>query len=347
MTRMQMNTAQHTKIPHDKIEKETLFCTTTDGNIIALWRFRVPIEITEHTHAVVLLHGLASNRFTYDLDPDVSIANYMASNGFDTWIVELRGSGSSKFSKNQKQMNPVWNFENHVEDVRAALTEIHSKSGKSIHLIGHSMGAMLLQRAVVGVCKPLIRSGVSIAGAFCMENSRWNDFLWLWPCVQTFETIHIEFFQQTLAHLSYQFNTSWDELFFCSDNIDNNVARELFQKNWEPVCTSLLSQIRTAFTHTGLLSCPGNKTYTETLKNITTPMLCIAGSNDEQCTSADMEKAASLMPNSTFICVGKKFGQLHEYGHFDLIVGRDAKKDVWDRIIKFLVDNDHIFQPLV
>jgi pimeloyl-ACP methyl ester carboxylesterase len=327
------------------IKEEKSTCTTSDGHTIALWRYSPRKEKTERTHPVVLLHGLASNRFTYDLNPNVSIAKHMASKGWDTWIVELRGSGDSKSANNNRATDTSWVFEHHVEDVRVALKEIFTQTNKEIHLIGHSMGAMLLQRTATGPSRDIIRSGVSIAGTFVMENSRWKEFLWLWPIVENFDTIHTEYVQKILAPMSFRFNTVWDELFFCTDNVDPNVARHMFAVNWEPVSTRLLSQIQTAFTANGLRSQPNNKIYKDTLTKIQTPMLCIAGSKDEQCTATDMKKASTLMPTSIFKCMGKEFGQKHDYGHFDLIVGRDAKTEVWGPIIEFLTKNDHPSQP--
>ncbi|KAJ1465598.1 hypothetical protein T484DRAFT_1647966, partial [Baffinella frigidus] len=63
---------------------------------LILWRCFPQEGATPHTHSVVLFHGFASNRFTFDLNPEESVADYLATKGWDTWVVELRGSGKSK-----------------------------------------------------------------------------------------------------------------------------------------------------------------------------------------------------------------------------------------------------------
>jgi poly(3-hydroxyalkanoate) synthetase len=43
-------------------------------------------------HPVILCPGLGSSgAYTFDLSPNVSLADYLASNGWDVWTVELRG----------------------------------------------------------------------------------------------------------------------------------------------------------------------------------------------------------------------------------------------------------------
>jgi pimeloyl-ACP methyl ester carboxylesterase len=292
-----------------------------------------------HRHSVILCHGFASNRFTFDLEPEVSVADYLATNGWDTWVVELRGSGKSK---NVHGSSTSWCFEDHVEDVRAIIEKVCTVTGNPVHFIGHSMGAMLVQAAAAGMSgdKEMVRSGVAIAGSFVMPSSEWKEFLWMWPVVQHFTTIHPEFIQETLAPMSFRFNTPWDQLFFRQSNVDPSIAREMFKKNWEPIPVSLISQLRSVVDPGGLRSKNGRTAYVDRLASIETNILLIAGSRDEQCPPVCMETAHAHIPNSTYKCFGKEYGHLHDYGHFDLIVGSNARTEVWDVILEFLENND-------
>ncbi|KAJ1477097.1 Alpha/Beta hydrolase protein [Baffinella frigidus] len=301
-----------------------------------------PETVSSHTHSVVLCHGFASNRSTFDLEPSVSVVDYLATNGWDTWVVELRGSGRSKNTGPINSTSHNWCFEDHVEDMRAIIEKVCTVSGNPVHVVGHSMGAMLVQCAAAGESgdRGMIRSGVSIAGSFLMSASEWKEFLWLWPVVQHFTTIHPEFIQEVLAPMSFRFNTHWDQLFFRSNNVDHNVAREMFRKNWEPIPVSLISQLRSAVGPSGLHSNDGTTAYADILPSIKTNMLLIAGSKDQQCPPVCMQTANLRIPNSTYKCFGVEHGNKHEYGHFDLIVGVNARTEVWDAISDFLVEND-------
>jgi pimeloyl-ACP methyl ester carboxylesterase len=257
-------------------------------------------------------------------------------------LVELRGSGKSKNTGPKSGNTHGWCFDDHVEDVRALIEKVYTISGNQVHIIGHSMGAMLVQNAAVGEGMHMIRSGVFIAGTFMMEPSDWKYFLWLWPIVQHFHTLHPEYIQESLAPMSFRLNTPWDQWFFRQSNVDPNIARDMFKKNWEPIPISLISQLRSAVAPGGLLSNNGTKAYVDILPHIRMPMLLLAGSKDEQCPPVCIEHAASLIPNSIYKCFGKRCGQQHEYGHFDLVVGLNAKKEVWDVISDFLEDNDAV-----
>jgi pimeloyl-ACP methyl ester carboxylesterase len=326
------------------IKREVFTCKTRDMHTLILWRCFPPQEVISHTHSVILFHGFASNRFTFDLDAEVSVANYLASKGWDVWVVELRGSGKSKDTGPKEANTHSWVFEDHIEDVRALIEKVYTVSGNPVHVVGHSMGAMLVQCASAGESgqSGMIRSGVSIAGSFLMEESLWKEFLWLWPVVQHFETIHPEFIKEILAPMSFRFNTPWDQLFFRQDNVDPNVARNMFMKNWEAIPISLISQLRSAVGPDGLRSNDDCKAYADMLPLIKINMLLIAGSKDQQCPPVSMETAKLHIANSTYKCFGVDHGHKNEYGHFDLIVGINAKTEVWDTVSAFLEENDNV-----
>lgn len=308
---------------------------------LILWRCIPPQTSSIHTHSVILCHGFASNRYTFDLQPEVSVADFLATKGWDTWVLELRGSGKSKNS-GPPGTDDSWHFEDHIEDVRAIIEKVYSVTKNPVHIVGHSLGSMLVQCACAGESgkNGLIRSGVSIAGTFLMPETEWKRFLWLWPVIQHFNTIHPEYIQEFLAPMSFRLNTPWDQLFFCSENVDHRIARDMFRKNWEPIPVSLISQLRSVVEPSGLCSKDGSKAYVDLLPSIKIPMLLCTGTSDEQCPPVCMQRAKSLIPNSTHVCFGKKYGHKNDYGHFDLIVGLNAKKEVWDVISDFLEKND-------
>ncbi|KAF8701801.1 hypothetical protein HU200_033119 [Digitaria exilis] len=84
---------------------------------LALWRYRPPRNAPVRNHPLMLLSGVGTNAIGFDLSPGVSkttyfpvplisenfvflkrnasFARHMASQGFDTWIVEVRGAGLS------------------------------------------------------------------------------------------------------------------------------------------------------------------------------------------------------------------------------------------------------------
>lgn len=63
---------------------------------LALWRYNPPPEAPARNHPLLLLSGVATNATGFDLAPGASLARHMSKEGFDTWILEVRGAGLSK-----------------------------------------------------------------------------------------------------------------------------------------------------------------------------------------------------------------------------------------------------------
>ncbi|KAJ7532397.1 hypothetical protein O6H91_13G002200 [Diphasiastrum complanatum] len=63
---------------------------------LALWRYIPPANAPARNHPLLLLSGIGTNAIGFDLDPSVSLARYMSTEGFETWILEVRGAGLSK-----------------------------------------------------------------------------------------------------------------------------------------------------------------------------------------------------------------------------------------------------------
>ena len=53
---------------------------------------------SQRDNALLLVPGCASNALSFDLAPRASLARYLAAEGYDTWVVEMRGIGLSTFT---------------------------------------------------------------------------------------------------------------------------------------------------------------------------------------------------------------------------------------------------------
>ncbi|XP_021292356.1 uncharacterized protein LOC110422672 isoform X3 [Herrania umbratica] len=62
---------------------------------VALWRYLPSPEAPSRNHPLMLLSGVGTNAIGYDLSPESSFARFMSGQGYDTWILELRGAGLS------------------------------------------------------------------------------------------------------------------------------------------------------------------------------------------------------------------------------------------------------------
>ncbi|XP_020536069.1 uncharacterized protein LOC105636926 isoform X2 [Jatropha curcas] len=62
---------------------------------LALWRYHPSSQAPTRNHPLLLLSGVGTNAIGYDLSPGSSFARHMSGQGFDTWILEVRGAGLS------------------------------------------------------------------------------------------------------------------------------------------------------------------------------------------------------------------------------------------------------------
>ncbi|MFC1611811.1 alpha/beta fold hydrolase, partial [Myxococcota bacterium] len=89
--------------------------------------------------AVMLLHGLASNRRAFHF-PGRSLAEWLAGRGFDCYLPELRGCGES-----ERPAFDWWIDEYLCQDLPAIIDAIRLRNGNvQIHWVGHSLGGLLL-----------------------------------------------------------------------------------------------------------------------------------------------------------------------------------------------------------
>lgn len=70
---------------------------------IALWRYLPSTEAPKRNHPLMLLSGVGTNAIGFDLSPGASFARHMSKQGFDTWIVEVRGAGLSMRSRESNE----------------------------------------------------------------------------------------------------------------------------------------------------------------------------------------------------------------------------------------------------
>ncbi|XP_023550263.1 uncharacterized protein LOC111808492 isoform X1 [Cucurbita pepo subsp. pepo] len=71
---------------------------------LALWRYHPSPQAPPRNHPMLLLSGVGTNAIGYDLAPECSFARYMSGQGYDTWILEVRGAGLSLQEPNLKEI---------------------------------------------------------------------------------------------------------------------------------------------------------------------------------------------------------------------------------------------------
>ena len=321
-------------------DEEVHRAVTDDGYEVALSRY--PARGEPRAQPVVLCGGLGANRFTYDLDAERSLARRLAEIGFDVWMIELRAHGRSR------ARFPVlfrWTFDDHViHDVPAALALVRRVTGAAkLHFVGHSMGGVLLY-AYLARGGDDLASGIAVGSSldYSASKSWFHAIRRLLFLRAVLPAVPIGFFSTLTAPFAGRTKNRVDEFNVWLSNVEPRGYRRLCALCFHSVSTRVLAQLATAFEPGGLRSRDGSVRYLDGLAQVKTPVLAIAGTLDRQCPPDAAEGTIGALG-----CADKKlavFGRAHghgdDYGHFDLLVGRRARDEVWPVIEEWLLRHD-------
>jgi pimeloyl-ACP methyl ester carboxylesterase len=133
---------------------ETHEITTPDGYILT--NFRIPYGRNANPddstrNPVLIIHGIHSSSDTLIMNGvERSIPFYLADNGFDVWMINLRGN---YYSRRHTELDPdvdeeeFWDFDfiDHIVDLQVTIQDILQETGfEQISVIGYSHGATVL-----------------------------------------------------------------------------------------------------------------------------------------------------------------------------------------------------------
>ncbi|MBW2145496.1 MAG: alpha/beta hydrolase [Deltaproteobacteria bacterium] len=321
---------------------EIHFVITRDGWRIALHRY-LPMGDERWREPVFLCHGLGANRFDLDLDARFSLARCLRSSGFDCWVIELRGAGmSAKPRLFDHRYRFDWTFEEYYrKDIPAAIQHIRQVTGAdAVHWVGHSMGGMLLYAFLEREEARWIRSGVTIASPVDFDDMiiGIKGLVRLRKVLKWFPFVPLGIWVKLLSPLPGLFAPLL-KFGFNPRNVDSDVARRVCANMMEPlVCRELLLQFGDWLDNGRWRSLDRSFDFTEHLGDITTPILVLAGSGDLQAPQSTVRGAFERIASEDklYIEFGRTLGQPVDYGHGDLVFGREAPRVVFPHICDWI-----------
>jgi polyhydroxyalkanoate synthase len=347
--------------------KTSVYTTKTkDKWEISIDRYNAKdLESTQYKGAVVLCHGFNFNSNFWNIDSRCSLANYLAENGYDVWVPSLRGSGSSskpllsrfrsiaKFElKTIPQMfikGPFdiakfgWTIDDHIsQDVPAIIDFVKKKSGfNKIYWIGHSMGGIVMfgyletegQGDIAGfipvgsmmaIPQPLTPHLETIA----------NQKPLLTASLLVNTTVASQFRNFTLGTVKHPI----EELLFERDNMYNDVMFRFFRLCVDDTSAGVVTQFSDSIRKGEISSKDGRYSYTDNMRLIKVPMLIIGGSKDGFVSEKELKVSYDMVSSrdKSLVVFSKANGYLTDYGHCDLILGKNSKAEVYPVILSWL-----------
>lgn len=328
------------KIPKAKI----YHALTEDDWKIALHRYP---RKTRKKSPVLLIHGLASNRVHMDFPSgELSLAKYLWKKGWDTWVIELRGTGESTKPSGLKWFFKSWRVDHYVlYDLPAAIRLIQEVTGHSqLHWVGHSLGGMLVSPYVrihsASAIKSVIAAGAPMVTGYPEGHLRWysllDPLLWVLPYAP-YRLIAI------LLHLGSRWiHKDASKGLFVRENMELHTLRTAVQLGLEDFSASALRQFLQWMSDKKFKSSDAGIIYHTDYKKMTFPFLILTGSHDSFTPIPKIQYFFDRIPTSKkeWIVFGKEYGHVSHYGHLDLILGRHAPKEVYPNIARWLEENN-------
>jgi predicted alpha/beta hydrolase len=280
---------------------------------------------------VLLLHGLSANRFAFHW-PGRSIAGYLAAEGFDSYVAELRGAGESVSELTS------WSFHDYLEqDVPALLERVREASRQPrVHFVGHSMGGILAMchAIVTGGDELLSAAALGSALDYALGTSGFGPLLKARPLLQRMNSVPWGRAMQAVSPFLARLDDPLAGFNFHPDNAEAPLVRAVYRNTFTPIPTALLGSLATGLEPGGLKSREGEP-YQARASSLKTPLLMIAASDDRQCPLEALEATAKAT-RAKLLHFGSRYGHRAEYGHFDLLLGRHAPEEVWPALVDWL-----------
>lgn len=304
---------------------------TDDGWRIALHRYRG--QGAPRRHPVIGCHGLGANHLAFDVSTETSLARHLAARGYDVFLVDLRGHGASERGRFG------WAFDHYVEsDMPAVLADV----GRA-HWIGHSMGGILalayLARGGQGLA-----SAVTVGSALDYSGSP-SGFHRLVPLLRVLDlvpAVPVAAIARLSARLVGRFPSPYERFNVWPSNTDPRLWRRICEEGFEAVSPPVMRQLATAMLPGGLQALDGDG-YLSRLSGVETPVLALAGSRDAQCPPGAVARTVTALGRAGVLRVfGAEHGHRDDYGHFDLLMGRRAKGEVFPHIDAWLDSHDFL-----
>ncbi|MBX2803011.1 MAG: lysophospholipase [Myxococcales bacterium] len=277
---------------------------------------------------VVLVHGLAQNRFTWRVSQR-SLCAYLAGQGFEVLNVELRGHGLSR----EWGAPSATGFADYVEDV----VRVVGTCRMPPFLMGHSLGGAV----AIGVsASAQVRGLVHLAGVFGFagDNRTLRALARLTVATQTWlgqapMRVRTQLAGRLIGRL-YRLTdvagygaplAGW-----APDSMERELLRERLERGFDWTSTEVWVEMSQWATGQPF-------PYAEAFGRSEVPLLVVAGDADPLVSHDDARRTfdASGSADKELLLLDAFEHRVH-WGHIDLILGRHAPEIVWPQLLAWL-----------
>lgn len=310
-----------------------VFVDTPDGAVIHLHRHQADGP------PVLVVHGISSNHYCWDLDAERSIGTYLAAHGFDAWLLDMRGHGDARKAPHAKNLDRQWAADAYgLGDIPTAVAYIQEQTGhEKLGYLGHSLGGMVGAIYASQLGDDALWAMVVVGSP--AEFTDPDPILALTRATFGFSGATLPFIlTPSLARVTNAWSDKLpidvEAYLFVDDNMAPEAARRMMHTVVSPLWPGEMSQFAAMIGEGRFQSQGGDKDYVADMKRIEVPVLAIAGRAD-RVSPPDRVRGyyeAVGSEQKRFVVAGLENGFGSDYGHLDLTVGDRAPAEIYPLI---------------
>ena len=304
---------------------------------------------------VVLCHGLGLNGTFWTITDD-HLPGQLAAQGYEVFIVDMRGSGASHRVGMPGKINgflrqtPIrevgarnWNVDDEAKyDVPAILDYVRQETGSArVNWVGHSLGGMLMFPYLeLSPEADRIANFVDMGGVAMVVDT--PDIRAMWKANRGLRVLSMGLSTGRLGRpMTYGRLPGLemiDRFYYTKSNVDDRTVSRFYGYTLEDPGAGALKQLDPYLYCGRMLSADKSIDYASGLDRITLPILMIAGEADimADVPSSILTFNAIGSADKTLMRFGRLDGQIDDYGHCDLVWSRQAPKEIFPPLIDWL-----------
>lgn len=299
------------------------------------WELTVHVRRATHRRfeePVLLCHGLAANRCTFDFEPPYSLAHALADAGFDCFTVEWRGIGHSRRPPRGLRWPNVSVDDLVTQDAPALIELALARTGaRRAFWVGHSLGGL------VGYATAQGPEGKKLAGLLALGSP-----VFFPPDPLLRRLIHVgaraawprgfrnEWLSRTLAPFLGYVTLPLSDVIINPKHIPPPVQRKVYANMMASMSRDVLRQLRDWIDHDAFRSFDGSVDWRAGLARLTLPVMVMGGSVDRLAPPKNLRAQYELVgsPDKKLHVFGCERGDKMDYGHGDLLFGTGAPLEI-------------------
>jgi pimeloyl-ACP methyl ester carboxylesterase len=317
-----------------------VFLNTPDGAVIHLHRHQADGP------PVLVVHGISSNHYCWDLDEQRSIGTHLATQGFDTWLLDMRGHGDARRAEGGHNLDRAWTADDYgLRDIPTAVAYIQQQTGHArLGYVGHSLGGMVGAIYASQVGDEALWAMVVVGSP--AEFTDPDPLLALTRHTFGISGATLPFIlTPQLARLANAFNDSLpidvEAYLFNDANMEEGAAKRMMHTVVSPLWPGEMLQFASMIGDGAFQSRDGAQDYRAAMANISVPVLAISGRADRVAPPDRVRGYYEAVgsEHKQFVVAGRENGFAADYGHLDLPIGDHAPQEIYPLIDGWLRDH--------